>query len=559
MNRTVLRAALILSLALASCGPTPTPTVPPIVATVGGTVTSSTRASLTIPAGGLSADTRVTLTTATPTTAAPTGMTLVPGSAHTVSGDGSAQLTAGTLALPFDPATLGALGVTAQATAAQLRLYRLESGAWQPVPGTPVVDAARSLVAQAISSFGTYALLAPTQSGATLATITLSCAATTLTAGAGTTCAATARDGTGAALTTQPGFTFTSSAPGVATVTGTGQVTAVAAGTTSITASAGGVTSNAVTITVNAAQTSGPQVITTATLFMVDISRGGAIYYHGFEGNGEVSRTVLNGTVRDLPAMPGGHRPTTGLNPYDRACVSNAGNVTVRTQAQSGNTTAYATHHFDAASGTYAALPLANQDPIVVACRDDRVLLSTVTGGDPVIHASTWTPGGTLTALPDVNTVTCVGCSAVDTNWTGKTLYSTGLQDGATFTAITTNGFFARRLMPDGSALGMRSQQELDTWTPGSAATVLPGQPVNLMTLLDVNDHGDILAASAGSVNWQWRLWLRRAGTWTEINPGTGRAFVNDARNYYGLTNDGRALVKTADAATSAYKALVLY
>lgn len=559
-RKILLSAALILSLSLVACGPDTTPGT--IVASVGGTVTASNQASLTIPAGGLSADSAVLLTPATPSAAAPAGMTLVAGSGIVVSGEGGATLTQGTLTLPYDPAALSALALKAQATPEQLRLYQLIQGVWQQVQGTPDVDTLLKLFRQIISSFGTYALFVPTAPPAqTLASISLNCTATTLTVGGNTTCTATGKDSSGAALATQPSFTFTSSTPATATVNGRGQVSAVAAGSTNITATSGSVTSNAVSITVNTTSGGGgPQVITTGAIIMTDISRGGTIYLWSVEGNAEVARIIKNGTSTNLPAMPGGYAPSPGYNPYDRPCVDDDGNLTTRTDSTATGTRVWKTHHYDFASNTYSEIPLSTQDPVVVTCKSGKVLLSASSGSRSPIQAYTWRQGdAALNALPAINAGTCVGCNAVDTNWQGKTLYSTGLLNDGTFTPHGKAPFMAQRLMPDGSALGMESQAQLDTWTPGSTPTVLPGQPVTFMTLLDVNDNGDILAASAGSVSWQWRLWIRKGSIWTEIQPGAGNAFVNNASYYLGLTNDGRALVKVADASTSMYKAMMLY
>ena len=216
----------LLAAAQSACGGefTPKPhtfnihTTGDIVTVAGGLIT------ITVPPAGISEDGIVTAT-ALPAGAAPTSPLLVSNSTYEVTVSPTSLRVLKPILVQFSYASR-ALPVGVRGP--ELRLNKVVSGAWQPIPGG-TNDSATSTVAAAITSFSDFGVL-----GLPVASLVVNPPTISVAAGATQSITATPEDSLGNVLPNRA-VTYTSSDIAKATVNAAGVVTGVAAGTATIT------------------------------------------------------------------------------------------------------------------------------------------------------------------------------------------------------------------------------------------------------------------------------------------------------------------------------------
>lgn len=193
-----------------------------VVGGSGGTVTAASgNVSVAVPAGALSNSVPVSVT---PVASPPANPKLVAGTAYEFGPDGTTFSQPVTIKIKYDASNVGA------ATPANFRLHKYANGAWNPLAGSTVDPATRTVTGQT-SSFSLYAVLEVVP----VAQVTVTPGSSQLLVNGTQQLAAAPKDAQGNPLTGRA-VTWSSSNTGVATVSGAGLVTAVAQGSAVITA-----------------------------------------------------------------------------------------------------------------------------------------------------------------------------------------------------------------------------------------------------------------------------------------------------------------------------------
>jgi hypothetical protein len=185
--------------------------------------------TIIVPPGAVSEDGNVTVTTL--------GAAAVPASPLLV-GNSAVEVIVGPATLQvLQPVTVrlsyGSLSLPAGVRGAELRLYRVVGGNWQPVAGG-TNEPASGTVSAVVTSFGDFGIL-----GLPVASLSVSPSTISLASGGSQSITVTAKDSLGGALPNRA-VSFTSSDSTKAKVSASGLVTAVAAGSATITVSCEG-------------------------------------------------------------------------------------------------------------------------------------------------------------------------------------------------------------------------------------------------------------------------------------------------------------------------------
>lgn len=238
-----------------------------VVSAAGGVLTAKGGAvQITAPAGAVTQATPVFVrSAATP----PPDPGLVPGTGYDLAPAATTFAQPVTLALRYDAAALGS-----EILPASLRLFVLVGDTWQPVSGT-ALDAAARTVSAPVTRLGSYAIIGDLRPTA-VASVEVSPGSGSLYAGRSLQLVATIKDSQGRILSDRA-VAWASSNSAIASVSLAGLVSAAAFGSATITATSEGKSSSAT----------------------ISVLRDPIVFVHGFQSSGGIWGTMIGRFVTD--------------------------------------------------------------------------------------------------------------------------------------------------------------------------------------------------------------------------------------------------------------------